>query len=104
MELTYAQADKLCYHSANFTFSDPLKSAVALTNAYLYQDGYNSFYINEFANLTSYETTNFYDDFSPFKVYFDEIQWDVRDYYEEANICNSNLGLDKCAFSNLTYS
>ena len=36
LKLNYTSVDKLCYHSTNFTFADPLKSAVALTNTYLY--------------------------------------------------------------------
>jgi len=44
----------LCSSSGNFTFSstDYFPSCVALTTVYLYQDGYNPYYFNEFVQLT----------------------------------------------------
>ena len=49
-----AQAADLCdsTKSVNFTFSDPLLSAAALTNVYLYQGQYNSWYFTEFMSLS----------------------------------------------------
>ena len=41
VKLNSTSADALCQNSANFTFADPLKSAVALTTAYLYGEGFN---------------------------------------------------------------
>lgn len=87
LTLSYIQADNLCFSSSNFTFADPLKTAVALTNVYLYQDKYNSFYIKEFKNKTDYDVTSFYDDNNTFNIYFDQIQRDIKSHYESEGIC-----------------
>ena len=52
LSLTADQATALCTTSQNFTYADSFNSSVALTNVYLYQDGFNSFYYNEFLNVT----------------------------------------------------
>jgi hypothetical protein len=49
-----ANATALCSSTGNFTFSSTnyFPSCVALTTVYLYQDGYNAYYYDEFVKLT----------------------------------------------------
>lgn len=53
LSLTSDQATALCTDSANFTFTDPFQTAVALTNSYLYQGTFNQFYFTEFIDKAS---------------------------------------------------
>ena len=50
--LSQNMADRLCTQSTNFTFSNVMQTCVALTNTYLYLNGFNSYYYTEFMSVS----------------------------------------------------
>ena len=67
----------MCTTSTNFTFADPFLTSVALTNAYLYQNTYNSFYFKEFISVSGVSPVainqTFYGSDSAWTTYFNSI-------------------------------
>lgn len=102
-------ANYLCTTSQNYTFTDPLQTAVALTTTYLYENTFNDFYYNEFISVSQYPAeqlnTLFYGDDSTWNAYYDSLQVTIKDHYKDYSVCTDEIiTLDKCAFSNLTNS
>ena len=103
----------MCTSSANFTFEDPFLTSVALTNTYLYQNTFNSFYFKEFLSVSGIDQTainqTFYGSDSAWTSYFDSINRDIYEHYKDT-ACKSDTDMGTltprvyCSFSNLTYN
>ena len=85
--LTDDQATPLCTTSTNFTFSDSMQTAVALTNTYLYQGTFQPFYFNEFMSVSTMPSeginATLYGDSSPWTTYFNSINSKIYNQYKD---------------------
>lgn len=109
--LTDEQATPLCTTSTNFTFSDSMQTAVALTNTYLYQGTYQPFYFNEFMTVSTLPAeginATLYGDSSPWTAYFNSINSKIYNNYKDKacySVSAVTVNKEYCSFSNLTYN
>ena len=83
----------MCNSSTNFTFADPFLTSVALTNAYLYKDTFNSFYFEELLSVSDINETainqTFYGSDSAWTSYFNSINADIYYHYKDT-ACKSD--------------
>ena len=111
LDLTSDQATALCTKSTNFTFTDPFLTSVALTNAYLYQNTFNSYYYTEFLSVSGVSPVaindTFYGSDSAFTTYFNSINSEIYSQYKDSACYSMNAEVfsrEYCSFSNLTYN